>query len=252
MKTLLTTSMLALALSSGPALTLVLATGPVMAQTEAAPAPAPAPKPAPAPAPAAETATPAAPAAPAAGMDSSASTMTEVTVPEGFVRQDTVLTADDLLGATIYDVTGEAIGDVQDLVIEASTTDAAAGAAPAATDAVPADTMAPADATAPADAMAPDATTADGAVVAPSDAAPVADAAPVKADAISHAVLDVGGFLGMGQHRVAVPVSDLTVYSNDSETRVYLPWSREQIEALQVYDEANPATLGGPADTVAN
>lgn len=249
MKTLLTTSMLALALSSGPALTLVLAAGPVMAQTETAPAPAPAP------APAAETATPAAPAAPAAGMDSSASTMTEVTVPEGFVRQDTVLTADDLLGATIYDVTGESIGNVQDLVIDASTTDAATGAAPAAaaaTDAVPADTMAPADATAPADAMAPDATTADGAVVAPSDAAPVADAAPVKADTISHAVLDVGGFLGMGQHRVAVPVADLTVYSNDSETRVYLPWSREQIEALQVYDEANPATLGGPDNAVVN
>lgn len=61
---------------------------------------------------------------------------------------------------------------------------------------------------------------------------------------ITHALLDVGGFLGMGQHRVAVPVSDLAVYGNGSDLRVYLPWSRDQLKALPAYDENNPATLG--------
>ncbi|MBL4918910.1 PRC-barrel domain-containing protein [Szabonella alba] len=60
----------------------------------------------------------------------------------------------------------------------------------------------------------------------------------------THAVLDIGGFLGIGVHSVAVPVSDLAIYSNDSETRVYLPWTREQIEALPEYDADNPDSLG--------
>lgn len=61
---------------------------------------------------------------------------------------------------------------------------------------------------------------------------------------ITHALLDVGGFLGMGKHRVAVPVSDLAVYGNGSDLRVYLPWSRDQLKALPAYDEDNPSTLG--------
>lgn len=68
---------------------------------------------------------------------------------------------------------------------------------------------------------------------------------------ISHAVLDIGGFLGIGEHRVAVPVSDLAVYRSDSEVRIYLPWTREQLEAVPEYVEGDATTLGRramPAD----
>jgi len=56
---------------------------------------------------------------------------------------------------------------------------------------------------------------------------------------ISHAIVDIGGFLGMGAHSVALPISDLAIYSNGNETRVYLPWTREQLEAQPAYDEKN-------------
>ncbi|MDK8874587.1 photosystem reaction center protein H [Paracoccus sp. SSJ] len=58
---------------------------------------------------------------------------------------------------------------------------------------------------------------------------------------ISHAIIDVGGFLGMGEHRVAVPIGDLVVYSKDADLRIYLPWTREQLEALPEFDENAPA-----------
>ena len=182
-------------------------------------------------------------AAPAAGATTdtqvTALTTPEITAPEGFVRQDVVLTADELIGATIYDANGDSIGNVSDLVFDAS------GAVEAT---VPGTEAAPADAMAPADGMAADpAVTADATANADANAA-----ASVTPETITHAVVDVGGFLGMGQHRSAVPVSDLTVYTNDSETRVYLPWTREQIEALPVYDENDPATLGATTSTMAN
>ncbi|RDW12828.1 hypothetical protein [Paracoccus thiocyanatus] len=59
---------------------------------------------------------------------------------------------------------------------------------------------------------------------------------------ISHAIIDVGGFLGMGEHRVAVPVGDLVVYQKDDDIRIYLPWTREQLEALPEFDEDAAAT----------
>ena len=62
---------------------------------------------------------------------------------------------------------------------------------------------------------------------------------------ITHAIIDVGGFLGMGVHTVAVPVSDLAIYADSSDNaRVYLPWSREQLEALPAYEPGNLDTLG--------
>lgn len=60
------------------------------------------------------------------------------------------------------------------------------------------------------------------------------------AGGISHAIIDIGGFLGMGEHRVAVPVEDLVTYSRDTELRIYLPWTREQMEALPEFDEDGP------------
>lgn len=64
------------------------------------------------------------------------------------------------------------------------------------------------------------------------------------ASQITHAILDIGGFLGLGQHRVAIPISDLAVYANGDEIRVYLPWTRAQLEALPAYDAEDPASLG--------
>ncbi|WP_323717956.1 photosystem reaction center protein H [Paracoccus aminovorans] len=58
---------------------------------------------------------------------------------------------------------------------------------------------------------------------------------------ISHAIIDVGGFLGIGKHRVAVPVDDLVVYRKDTDLRIYLPWTKQQVEALPEFDEDGPA-----------
>lgn len=52
---------------------------------------------------------------------------------------------------------------------------------------------------------------------------------------ITHAVIDLGGFLGLGEHRVAVPVKELVAYRRLSELRIYLPRTREQLMALPEY-----------------
>ncbi len=63
---------------------------------------------------------------------------------------------------------------------------------------------------------------------------------------ISHAIVDVGGFLGMGEHRVALPVADLEIYKNGNETRVYLPWTEDQLRTLPAYVAGDLSTLGLP------
>ena len=61
---------------------------------------------------------------------------------------------------------------------------------------------------------------------------------------ISHVVLDVGGFLGIGTHSVAVPIEELQVFRDgNNDIRVYLPWTQAQLEALPEYDADNPGTL---------
>ncbi|MGP3696328.1 PRC-barrel domain-containing protein [Rhodobacter sp. NSM] len=54
---------------------------------------------------------------------------------------------------------------------------------------------------------------------------------------IEQVIFDVGGFLGIGARNVAVPFEDLQIYTNadQSEVRVYLPMSREELEALPEY-----------------
>lgn len=264
----------------------------------------------------------------------------DLVVPEGFTLQTMPLTAEELLGANIYDISGDSIGEVHDLVFaapDAGTTDGAAtmpgttegSATPEATaPSTGTDTGTAADGTAPdtgtadtgtadmgtadtgtaADGTAPDATAAPDAGTADTSTAPDATTAPdtgtdtgtaadgtmpetttspdtgtvdtgaaadttapdatttapdmgatggtAAADGtagqsgqITHAILDIGGFLGMGQHRIALPVSDLRIYRSDSDLRVYLPWTREQMTALPEYDENDPATLGRPLMT---
>lgn len=53
-------------------------------------------------------------------------------------------------------------------------------------------------------------------------------------DKITDAVLDVGGFLGMGAHSVVVPFSQLTVLlqSDGSDVRVHLDTTKEKLKAM--------------------
>lgn len=213
----------------------------------------------------------------------------DLVVPEGFTLQTMPLTAEELLGANIYDISGDSIGEVHDLVFaapDAGTTGGAAtmpgttegSATPDATaPATGTDTGTAADGTAPDTTTAPDTgtadtgTTTDGTMpdaTASPDTGTAADATAPEATTapdmgatggtattagqsgqVTHAILDIGGFLGMGQHRIALPVSDLRIYRSDSDLRVYLPWTREQMTALPVYDENDPATLGRPLMT---
>lgn len=63
---------------------------------------------------------------------------------------------------------------------------------------------------------------------------------------VSHAIIDVGGFLGMGTHTVAIPIEALQVYRGSSATdvRVYLPWNEDQLKQIPEYVENDPSTLG--------
>lgn len=294
----------------------------------------------------AQTADPAT-TAPAATSDPAL--MPEMTVPEGFMRQDVVLTAADLIGATIYDSSGESIGEVHDLVLDiAANTSEGSQAAGQSGDSMTGTGMTPEGtaSTSPegsaATGVTPDPSTSDQAgngssgedapdtSVTPGTSsaglgtdeahsiegasgttsggeaategssnaadnaeagttieteADIAGAATTDGDTsaadttsgsvstlpegtatddtstsgtaassgdtggstqgqATHVIMDIGGFLGIGQHRVALPISDLALYRSDNDTRVYLPWSREQIEALPAYDENDPATLG--------
>jgi len=55
---------------------------------------------------------------------------------------------------------------------------------------------------------------------------------------ITHAVIGVGGFLGIGQKDVAVPFQELQVVQQDGELRLIYAATREQLEAAEPYDRA--------------
>ncbi|MDG3042796.1 PRC-barrel domain-containing protein [Roseicyclus marinus] len=51
---------------------------------------------------------------------------------------------------------------------------------------------------------------------------------------INHAVIDVGGFLGMGAHSVLIPFGDLTILreTDGSDLRVNLDTTKEKLKAM--------------------
>jgi hypothetical protein len=53
---------------------------------------------------------------------------------------------------------------------------------------------------------------------------------------IDRAVIDVGGFLGLGEKEVAVTMDELTVMQADSDVRVYIDSTEEALEALPAYE----------------
>lgn len=93
--------------------------------------------------------------------------------PEGFAMLEAAPSAEQLIGAGVHDATGERIGSVQDLILDAD-------------------------------------------------------------QVVTDVVVDVGGFLGLGAHTVALPVADARVYWNAStdEVRVHSRLTRAQIEAM--------------------
>lgn len=54
---------------------------------------------------------------------------------------------------------------------------------------------------------------------------------------ISDAVIDVGGFLGMGAHSVLIPFSELTVLreTTGSDVRVHLDTTKDRLKAMPHY-----------------
>jgi sporulation protein YlmC with PRC-barrel domain len=56
---------------------------------------------------------------------------------------------------------------------------------------------------------------------------------------IERAVVDVGGFLGMGEHQIALDFNEMQVMTNsdNSEVRVYIDQSREELEARPEYEQ---------------
>lgn len=58
-------------------------------------------------------------------------------------------------------------------------------------------------------------------------------------DAITDAVIDIGGFLGIGMHSIRVPIGDLTVLRKTvgTDLHVRMDATEEQIKAMPHHDE---------------
>lgn len=66
---------------------------------------------------------------------------------------------------------------------------------------------------------------------------------------ISHVLVDVGGFLGLGARTVAIPFAELEVFQNEGgDLHIYLPWTEDELAAVPEYDEADPETLPAAAN----
>ena len=55
---------------------------------------------------------------------------------------------------------------------------------------------------------------------------------------VAKAVIDVGGFLGMGAKPVALDLADIDILRNEAgdEVRVYLTKTREELEAMPAFE----------------
>jgi len=66
---------------------------------------------------------------------------------------------------------------------------------------------------------------------------------------ITHAVIGVGGFLGIGEKDVAVPFDDLKVIERDGDVRLIYGATREQLTAASAIDRATYQSLQNPEAT---
>lgn len=214
-----------------------------------------------------------------------AATTGTFTPPEGYTQFEvSTLTVEDLRGATIYDANGESVGEISDFVLAGGTTtptpdtttgadasggmtdtDTTTGTTTDTTTGTTADTGSDAGTADTADTTSgtttdttgdtgttttdtmTDTTTDGTGTVTSTDTEQSVD---VSDGQISHVVLDIGGFLGMGAHTVAVPIEELQVFRDgNNDVRVYLPWTQAQLEALPEYDANNPGTLDATKGT---
>ncbi|MFB9222676.1 PRC-barrel domain-containing protein [Paracoccus cavernae] len=77
----------------------------------------------------------------------------------------------------------------------------------------------------------------------PSDAkiAEIADVVIGSDNAVTGIVTDVGGFLGLGEHRVSLSPDQVTVYKNaDNDLRAYVSMTKDELKALPAYEMPNP------------
>jgi sporulation protein YlmC with PRC-barrel domain len=66
----------------------------------------------------------------------------------------------------------------------------------------------------------------------------VSDVLLTRDGGIDALVVDVGGFLGIGTHTVAIGMDNLEIMSDGDESwRVYTPFTQEQLESQPEYDE---------------
>jgi len=49
--------------------------------------------------------------------------------------------------------------------------------------------------------------------------------------------LEIGGFLGMGEKEIVVPLDQVTIYRGSDEYRVYINATEEQLESYPEYDD---------------
>lgn len=69
------------------------------------------------------------------------------------------------------------------------------------------------------------------------DVAEIADIVLDGENKVSGIVTDVGGFLGMGEHRVLLSPEQVEIYTNtDGETRAYVTLTNDELEALPAYE----------------
>lgn len=58
---------------------------------------------------------------------------------------------------------------------------------------------------------------------------------------LANVITDIGGFLGMGEHRVALSPDHIQIYKNSSnELRAYVTATMDQLKALPAYTPPNP------------
>ena len=53
---------------------------------------------------------------------------------------------------------------------------------------------------------------------------------------VQRLIVDVGGFLGMGVHTVALPAEEMQVAAVDGEQRITIAATKEQLEAMPPYE----------------
>lgn len=71
--------------------------------------------------------------------------------------------------------------------------------------------------------------------------AEIADVVIGSDNAVTGIVTDVGGFLGMGEHRVSLSPEQVSIYKNgDDALRAYVSMSKDELKALPAYEAPNP------------